>query len=293
MMINDEDNCTVCAETLKIGKATWHLYCPKCRYERSKFTPAINSLTVAKIDEVERSQALFDLRRSNFQTLITAINANVLIPHPKLLDVGSAHGWFLELASKSFSVLGVEPDESMFEFARVNGVPVRLGFFPSALLPDERFDVIVFNDVFEHIPNARLILDSCNTHLNEDGILLINLPNSTGTFYRFSKSLSFLGIQYPFERLWQKDLPSPHVHYFDATNLRDLVQQHGFTEICSKPLPSLRVSGLFSRISYTGKIGLISRCVLYCLLVAMLPILGVLPQDTGYSLYRKTQKPQG
>lgn len=91
----------------------------------------------------------------------------------------------------------------------LRGLPVRPGYFPDALTPDESFDAIVFNDVIEHIPDIASALDACNARLSENGLLVLNLPNSRGFFYRLSKIFARLGWRNPFNRLWQKDLPSP------------------------------------------------------------------------------------
>ncbi len=44
------------------------------------------------------------------------------------------------------------------------GLPARKGYFPDALDKKEKFDVIVFNDVIEHIPNIEGALASCFQH---------------------------------------------------------------------------------------------------------------------------------
>lgn len=278
--------CLVCGEDLRAGLASWHRVCQRCGYEQSKFKPAINAIEVHQyIDEGARENGLKALRKSNFESL--SLKLKQLLPSKKarLLDVGAAHGWFLDAAAGDFDVLGIEPDEVVFAVSNSRGKPIRLGYFPEALLPGECFDVITFNDVIEHMPDIRKILDACHEHLNQSGLLLLNLPSSRGTFYRAAKLLHRFGIRGLFERLWQKDMPSPHVHYFHLRNLNRLVSQHGFTEVCRGTLPSLRLSGLFTRISYAGKQNIIARSVLYCLVVMALPLLKYLPADIVYSIY--------
>ena len=283
----NESICPVCDGILDSGIQKWHYKCGKCLYEKGDLSPAINELSSHDlIDECARETGLRELRISNFEKLICAI-AKLKPGGGNLLDVGCAHGWFLEAAIKEFNVLGVEPDEAVFNSAVAKGLPVRKGYFPEALEDHEKFDVIVFNDVIEHIPHIGEVLESCRERLNEGGLLVLNLPSSDGVFYRLSKFFARLGKFEFFERLWQKELPSPHVHYFNIRNLLDLLQKNNFVSIKSGTLPTLSLSGLYTRFSYTGKLGTISKTFIYCAIAAALPVLRLLPSDIVYVVAKK------
>lgn len=47
----------------------------------------------------------------------------------------------------------------------------------------EKFDAIVAGEVVEHLCNHRGFLESARRHLNDDGKLIITVPNSGGCFY--------------------------------------------------------------------------------------------------------------
>lgn len=59
-------------------------------------------------------------------------------------------------------------------------VPVRAGYFPDTLQQNEAFDVIVVNDVIDHIPKIGDALSACVARLNPEGLLVLNLPTSMG-----------------------------------------------------------------------------------------------------------------
>ena len=125
----------------------WHSKCNQCRYESADLTPLINSLSAhLLIKEADREVGLRDLRRLNFQTLIEQIKAAKPMGG-RLLDVGCAHGWFLEMARDSFEAMGIEPDDNIAAMASNKGLTIRRGYFPDALIGSEMFDVIVFNDL--------------------------------------------------------------------------------------------------------------------------------------------------
>ncbi|MCI8210923.1 methyltransferase [Pseudomonas sp. S25] len=281
------NNCPVCETRLKESLFNWHFSCPSCAYEQSSLLPAINENRAHdNIDEAARETGLRELRLSNFRILLQAITA--LKPEGgRLLDVGSAHGWFLEAAMGTYDVLGVEPDEAICAASAARGLPVRNGYFPDVLLDLETFDVIVFNDVLEHIPPVIEILRSCHERLNEGGYLVVNLPSSNGVFYRVARVFSRLGYTGFFERLWQKGLPSPHVHYFNEHNLATLLERNGFVMTSTGRLPVVSLTGLYSRISFAGKMGRLSKVIIYCAVALALPVLKLLPNDIVYLVARK------
>lgn len=264
------------------GYAPWHFQCTDCSYEKSTLEPAINSSAEhILIDESSRKSALQDLRVSNFRKIID--NLQTLRPHGgRLLEVGCAHGWFLDLASKSFEVLGLEPDRDIYQSSRYDGNNVRMGYFPKALAPNEMFDVIVFNDVIEHIPDIQKTIMDCGKHLNLGGLVVLNLPSSQGIFYRLSKWLVKLGFPGSFNRMWQVGLPSPHVHYLNTDNTTSLLERNGFAVKCHQSLPTLSLRGLWGRLTYTGENHLIISAAMFVAIVVGYPALRLLPADIIY-----------
>lgn len=281
-------NCIVCGTTTRAGLACWHAVCPACHYESADLHPTINEQqTHQLVNEADRETALKDLRQENFRVSAASLAGPGATT---LLDVGSAHGWFLEAASGRFAVLGVEPDAAVGSRAAARGLPVRAGFFPDVLSDDERFDVIVFNDVIEHIPAIDNALSACYQHLTGGGVLMLNLPSSRGFFYRLSTWFARIGWRGPFERLWQKGLPSPHVHYFDAKNLTALVERHSFAPVGSFELPSLRASGLLARLRFVGNVNKLALYAQFVAIMCAIPVLRLFPSDIVVCAYRKVNE---
>ena len=191
-----EQLCVVCASAMKDGLAPWHFICVSCGYEGTTLKPRINEpAAYAVLKEADREAGLKNMRVENFRVIVRAIRRLAQPGQKTLLDVGSAHGWFLQEAASLFTVTGIEPDQEVAARSRQGGHLVRTGFFPSVLIEHERFDVIVFNDVIEHIPAVNAAVAACIAHLNDDGLLVLNLPSSAGFFYRLSKILELPSIQ--------------------------------------------------------------------------------------------------
>ena len=175
-------NCIVCGSIINRGLENWHFQCVSCGYEFSTLVPRINHKEAhGLLDEASRFSGLKELRIENFKQILSFL-FNLKPSQSSLLEVGCAYGWFLELAKDYFKVLGIEPDRFVFESVESKYLPVRFGCFPLALELDEKFDVIIFNDVIEHIPNIEKTLQSCNHHLNLGGYLALNIPQSDGFF---------------------------------------------------------------------------------------------------------------
>ncbi len=278
--------CPVCGTRLSKGLTSWHRVCDTCAYESAALTPNINlEAAHTHIDELSRESGLKELRISNFEKLINEIR--LFKTRGTLLEVGCAHGWFLERTKLFFDVYGVEPDQNIYAGTRRKGLNVRLGYFPDVLEAGEAFDVIVFNDVLEHIPDVNEVLIACRQHLTDKGMLVINLPNSKGLFYQVSKLLCRLSVTSFFERMWQKGLPSPHVHYFDDENLARLLRSHDMVVKKTGRLSTVELSSLYKRVAYVGGGSSARNLLVFLGVLLLFPVLSILPSDIVYFIAEK------
>jgi SAM-dependent methyltransferase len=272
------------------GLANWHFVCHSCGLEYSTLEPKINQID--SINEIERENALRPLRDHNFNLLVQWLielapsNKN---PKLKLLDVGSAHGWFLKKAEQQFDVLGIEPDEAVASLAANNALNIRKGYFPAVLNDQDKFDIIIFNDVLEHIPSVNNIFTECAKYLNDDGILVINAPDRGGVFYRASKLLKKLGNASSFNRMWQVGMPSPHLYYFDTNSINKIATLSGFKLVQERPLSSVVAKGLFDRINYAEGNKFINYLI-GCAVLLSIPVLNAMKSDITVWFFKKQNK---
>lgn len=284
--------CCGCDAPMAPGLAEWHFECASCGYEAARLAPGINDAArQSMIDEDARESALRPLRERNFRALVELLAQHSAPERRALLDVGAGHGWFAAAAAARFDVTALEPDRAMCARARERGVALTEGYFPESLGPDARFDVIVFNDVFEHIPELSRILAACERHLRDGGLILFNLPSNRGLFYRTSRALMRLGVRGPFERMWQVTLPSPHLHYFRGASLLALARRHGFAHVHTGELPSMTWRGLYARMSYVTGTSRLRILVGFCAAAAAFPFTRWFPSDIAVVLVRKGSDP--
>lgn len=290
-MFSGELRCDACGSPLLEGYRAWHFICPACGLERSTLEPRIND--IATIDEVDREKALQPIRDRNFGVLLGWLAQYAAPPgsgrRPRLLDVGCAHGWFVEQAMATYDVVGLEPDLAIAERAMKRNLPVRGGYFPQALDTGESFEAIVFNDVLEHIPGVVNVLEACASHLSDNGIVVVNAPDRRGVFYQLSKLFCRLGKTSSFERMWQVGMPSPHLYYFDRSSLARAAASAGFDLIAERSLASIVVKGLYERISYAGNVSRVRALVMTGTIALAIPFIRMLPSDISVWILRKRQ----
>ena len=277
------EQCPACLQMMRKGLRDWHRVCDRCSYEGSTLSVSIDvgsSLDV--VNEELREEGLGHLRQSNFEQLEADLASRVRAADGErrhMLDVGCAHGWFLQASAADFTVTGIEPDGHTADAAAAKGLPVRKGFFPDVLAADERFDVIVFNDVLEHIPDIGAALRACGRHLQPGGWVIVNAPASTGVLYRISRAMVSFGMPASFDRMWQQGFPSPHVHYLDDMSIRAIAGHAGLKVSAVSTLPSISSQGLYARIRADRGVSFWKAALITALLTLAAPVMRFLPAD--------------
>lgn len=137
----------------------------------------------------------------------------------RLLDVGCATGFFLDLArGQGWEVVGTEVSDFAARYARERfGLDVRVGTLRDLGLPSEAFDVVTTWDVIEHVLDPMAELQEMRRILRDDGILSIITPNAGSLMARL------LGRRWEeFRRVRE------HVYFFSGSTLTQMLQKAGF-----------------------------------------------------------------
>jgi SAM-dependent methyltransferase len=278
--------CAICDTAMVPDLTPGTFHCSGCGFFASKLPVRIND--VARIDEDVRERALKPIRLANFQQLLDEC-ADLLPNGTRLLDVGCAHGWFMEAAkTRGVICIGIEPDRDMELRARSANHDVIAGFFPDAMPDGARFNAITFNDVFEHLPDVNGTTSALLDYLQPDGVVIVNLPVADGLIFRIARAAARLGVTGPLDRMWQRGLPSPHLSYFTARTLQRLFERTGFTLVRRGQLSSVATDGLYNRIRYDRTIGPAKAAALYAAACAVRVMTGVFSSDIQYFVFRRS-----
>ena len=139
-----------------------------------------------------------------------------LAPGKRILDVGSATGFFLDRArTKGWQTYGVEISKFAAEESNRRGHETVCGTIED--VPGEaRFDVITMWDVFEHMTEPARALEKAHALLAPRGLIAINTIDSSSVPARL------LG------RNWHLIVPPEHLQYYSRTSLRKIIENEGF-----------------------------------------------------------------
>lgn len=158
-----------------------------------------------------------------------------------LLDIGSGTGDFLNSAQHyGISSTGTEPNEQARKRSIEKGNTVVQDLDQ---IKDQTFDVITLWHVLEHVHNPNTYLQKIDSLLNQNGLLLIAVPN-----YK-----SYDSIYYK-ENWAAYDVPR-HLWHFSKSGMKQLLKEHNFEikKYNALPFDSFYVSLLSEKIKTGNK----------------------------------------
>ncbi len=159
----------------------------------------------------------------------------------KFLDCGCGEGTYVHALRQRYGIdaRGVEYlDEKVCEARRSNPSAERIqqGNIEDLCFPDESFDVVLLNEVLEHVPSETKALSEVCRVLRHDGVLIVFSPNRWCPFethgVRLKKSRRDVKPYVPFIPYVPLALGNRFFEYwarnYGQGQLRSLVEMHGF-----------------------------------------------------------------
>jgi len=136
----------------------------------------------------------------------------------RVLDLGCAFGFFLSVAqNRGWDAYGVDLSRFACRYAREHvGVQVLDGTLREVGFDDAFFDVVVMNDVFEHLPDPSAELAEVHRVLRAGGFLFIVTQDVSSAIVRA------LGSR------WAQYKPREHLYYFTPATLKLILEKSGF-----------------------------------------------------------------
>lgn len=143
----------------------------------------------------------------------------------KLLDVGCALGDCL-LGAKRLGwedAIGVEVSDYAFKFAKKRDLKVIKGTLREIEFKKNSFDLVLYQDVIEHISDPIKEMKRVNEMLKLGGYVFLVTPDIGGI------QAKLLGSH------WYHYKPNEHVSYFSEKSIKELLKETGFENIKVKP----------------------------------------------------------
>ena len=214
MISNKKTNCLLCKNQAVSGMGDIHgyWYCQDCKLGWLKKKPKVEYDKSYYIGKSGLAQKLFFIIASFFyiiRRLYSGLNSkNVWI------DCGAGEGEFLKTVNAKRRI-GVEISSSGREMMRKIGLST---LDNNQFLKSKKInaDVISFWHVIEHLEDPIKYLESAYKNLNNNGKLIIGIPNHDSFEFKF------------FKTSWFHLVPKYHLWHFSTRSIIKLLEKTGF-----------------------------------------------------------------
>ncbi|MDP1721727.1 MAG: class I SAM-dependent methyltransferase [Candidatus Gottesmanbacteria bacterium] len=185
------------------------------RYYRKEYFTGDQSR--AAYENYEHDKPYIQANMRKFLRLISGFK-----PDGKLLDVGCALGFFVELSQRQgYDAHGIDPSDYAIKKAKklVGSSLIEKCVLSDVSKRPKSFDVVTMFDVFEHLSDPGKDLETVHALLKDDGIVVIATGDTASIFAKI------LG------RRWTFFSPPQHIHYFNRVNMATLLRKKGFEPV--------------------------------------------------------------
>ena len=178
------------------------------------------------ISHTDASVSLIDKLYQTVKKIALATKTKLVVKYanedPKVLDIGCGTGSFVQfLNSNKINAYGIEPSNNARGLAIKKGVSCFKDFNE---LKDKDFDIITMWHVLEHVPNFNTQLKSIKNALNENGKLIVAVPNFESYDAKY------------YDKFWAAyDVPR-HIWHFSEKAIGKIAQENGFILKKVKPM---------------------------------------------------------
>jgi 2-polyprenyl-3-methyl-5-hydroxy-6-metoxy-1,4-benzoquinol methylase len=154
-----------------------------------------------------------------------------LVPNPmRLLDVGCGDGGFLHAIRRKYpqaQLTGLDWHfgPNIAGALKSAGIATVTGTIETAPLTEEAYDVIIMNQIIEHVWDVRLTLNSCRAALKMGGLLAIETPNPDGWDRTFFRSGAWGSYYWP-----------RHLNLFTKAHMTRILEESGLEVVSSNSL---------------------------------------------------------
>lgn len=166
-----------------------------------------------------------DVLEKNFKLRLKVLEHFLNVTHDqRLLEIGSAYGFFMDLVRNRFEVVqGFDISQSSTEYAREHlKLDVRNEDFLKYDFGSEHFDVICLWDTIEHLRDPHLYLEKISRLTKKDGLIALTTGDIESINARWRKEK------------WRLVHPPTHLYYFSKRSMEKLLSRYGFQVVYNK-----------------------------------------------------------
>jgi SAM-dependent methyltransferase len=219
------NNCIICGADSPVPFYPGILKCGSCGH-----VFADTQLSDSALSALYKKDYFFGREYSNYLNDKAVLQKNFMLRwktlrrfldpqrHKRLLEIGCAYGFFLELSKPFFNYsLGIDITEDGINHAKNKlGLNATMGHFLDCDLKNENYDVVCMWDTIEHLREPHLYIQKIAEH-TEDGALL---ALTTGDILSLPAKIR--------KQNWRLIHPPTHLHYFSIKTIGALLEKYNF-----------------------------------------------------------------
>lgn len=142
-----------------------------------------------------------------------------------MLDVGCGSGTsLLEAKALGATAFGIEADPNVRPIAAALGLTIHFGNLQDKPFPEQAFDLIVMNQVVEHLPDPDEGLCALSERLTPAGRMVLVFPNTASLWRRISGP-RWINWHVPY-----------HLHHFDRVHFERMARRCGLEVVRSRTI---------------------------------------------------------
>jgi 2-polyprenyl-3-methyl-5-hydroxy-6-metoxy-1,4-benzoquinol methylase len=140
----------------------------------------------------------------------------------KVLDVACASGYLATfLKQKGCSIDGVDIDSEYIDEAKKHCDNVAILDISKEKI-EGKYDVVILGDILEHLSNPDDILSGLKNNLNNDGYIIISIPNIVNIYPRLK--IFFGNFDYEEKGIFDRT----HLRFFTKKSFVELIKKAGY-----------------------------------------------------------------
>jgi 2-polyprenyl-3-methyl-5-hydroxy-6-metoxy-1,4-benzoquinol methylase len=158
--------------------------------------------------------------------------------YSKVLEIGCNVGNFRRFLSKPCQYWGIEPFEEAANIAKTKMDKILVGFYDNVIneIPDNYFDLVIANDIIEHMEQPWNFLKSIKKKMAEKASLVLSVPN-----VRYYDNLKNLLFYKDWKYVDAGILDITHLRFFTEKSIIRLLNENGFEIEMMKGINSMKI----------------------------------------------------
>lgn len=223
--MSNKSFCIICNSTKHKPLYTGVVECLSCHYIYADLTLSQEEFEQLYREGYFKGEEYSDyvsdknIAQINFSKRLDTLLPFVKKPNEsRLLEVGCAYGFFLEVASSKFKeVVGVDVTDEGIKYA--NEVLHQKAFkvdLEKWNFENKKIDVACMWDTIEHLRRPDIYIQKLSENMNSNGVIAITTGDIGSVVAKFRKNK------------WRLIHPPTHAHYFSKESITQLLSKYGF-----------------------------------------------------------------